>query len=63
MRKTRYFKLYAEFIRILHSVLPNNIVEELNHQKLTAKLSLIHDSVLVNNNNFKDYIPTDEAAQ
>jgi hypothetical protein len=39
--------------------LPNNIVEELNHQKLTAKLSLIHDSVLVNNNNFKDYIPTE----
>jgi len=39
--------------------LPNNIVEELNHQKLTAKLSVIHDSVLINNNNFKDYVPTE----
>jgi uncharacterized protein YggT (Ycf19 family) len=39
--------------------LPNNIVEELNHQKLTAKLSVIHDSVLIDNNNLKDYIPTE----
>jgi hypothetical protein len=39
--------------------LPNNIVEELNQQKLTSKLSLIHDLVLTNNNNLKDYVPTE----